>query len=270
MFDLQAHRGGMGEGPHTPENTLAAFGNALSIGVTTLELDCQISQDGQPVVTHDRTLPDGEFIAWLTREQMDFCTLDEVFALCEERGADEVRFNIETKFDAIHPDEVAPRERFTEVIVQTIRDAGTTRRCSIQSFDWAVLEIVKQTEPELALNVLTNTAYWELGQPGPSTWMGGVDIDDFGGSVVAAAAGRGYDAISPSFTLLTPAFVADAHAADLDVIPYTVDEIADIEAVLDLDCDGLISNVPSRVRSVMAERGMDLPARHLPVQGGEA
>ncbi len=50
-FDLQAHRGGIGL---VVESTLAAFGNALEIGVSTLELDVQITEDGAAVVTHDR------------------------------------------------------------------------------------------------------------------------------------------------------------------------------------------------------------------------
>jgi glycerophosphoryl diester phosphodiesterase len=50
-FDLQAHRGGAAL---TVENTLAAFSRALDLGVSTLELDTQITEDGYAVVTHDR------------------------------------------------------------------------------------------------------------------------------------------------------------------------------------------------------------------------
>jgi glycerophosphoryl diester phosphodiesterase len=50
-LDIQAHRGGLGL---RPESSLAAFTNALQLGVTTLELDVQITEDGQAVVTHDR------------------------------------------------------------------------------------------------------------------------------------------------------------------------------------------------------------------------
>ena len=52
-FDLQAHRGGRGL---RPENTLASFGNALRMGVTTLELDIAITADRIPVISHDSAL----------------------------------------------------------------------------------------------------------------------------------------------------------------------------------------------------------------------
>lgn len=66
-FDLQGHRGARGL---APENTLPAFARALSLGVTTLELDVGVTRDGVVVVMHDRRLnpdvargPDGQ---WLT------------------------------------------------------------------------------------------------------------------------------------------------------------------------------------------------------------
>ncbi|MBP1234490.1 glycerophosphoryl diester phosphodiesterase [Arthrobacter sp. PvP102] len=54
-FDLQAHRGGIGL---TVESTLPAFAKALETGVTTLELDLQITKDGREVITHDRKISD--------------------------------------------------------------------------------------------------------------------------------------------------------------------------------------------------------------------
>ena len=52
-LDIQGHRGARGL---LPENTLPAFARALSVGVTTLELDCAITRDGVVVVSHDSTL----------------------------------------------------------------------------------------------------------------------------------------------------------------------------------------------------------------------
>ena len=52
-FDLQGHRGARGL---APENTLVAFARALSLGVTTLELDLAVTRDGVVVVSHDPVL----------------------------------------------------------------------------------------------------------------------------------------------------------------------------------------------------------------------
>lgn len=66
-FDLQGHRGARGL---MPENTLPGFAKALSIGVTTLELDVGVTRDGVVVVGHDMRLnpaivrePDGKWLA---------------------------------------------------------------------------------------------------------------------------------------------------------------------------------------------------------------
>jgi glycerophosphoryl diester phosphodiesterase len=260
-FDLQAHRGGAGL---RAANTLRAFGNALDVGVSTLELDVQISNDRVAMVSHDRVLPDGEFISWRPRVELPLDTLAEVIALVEERGADEVGLNVETKFDVVHPDEVAPRQRFVEVVVATLQAAGFVTRTSIQSFDWDVLDLVRQAEPGLRLNVLTNTAYLEIGLPGASPWMAGVDVDDFDGDVVRAASHRGYTALSPRDSLITAEMITEAHAADLRVIPYTVDEPSVMAHLLDLGVDGLITNRPDVLREVLAVRGLPLPRRYPP------
>jgi glycerophosphoryl diester phosphodiesterase len=234
-FDLQAHRGGAGL---APENSLAAFTNALELGVTTLELDVQITLDGQPVLSHERVLPDGEFISWHPTEELGLPVLDDVFDLLAVHGADDVRLNVETKFDVVHPDEVAPRERFVTVVVESVRRAGLVARTAVQSFDWAVLDLVRIAEPDLALNVLTNTPYQEIGMPGASPWMAGVDIDDFGGDVVAAAARRGYTGLSPSHPIVTPTMVRAAHESGLRLVPYTVDDADRMSALIDLGVDG--------------------------------
>ena len=66
-LDLQGHRGARGL---LPENTLVAFAGAMTLGVTTLELDLGITADGHLVVSHDPRLnpnltrgPDGQWIA---------------------------------------------------------------------------------------------------------------------------------------------------------------------------------------------------------------
>lgn len=255
-FDLQAHRGGAGL---RPENSLAAFAHALELGVSTLELDVQIAQDRRPVLSHDRVLPDGEFIAWLPRDLLPLPTLDQVFDLLADHRAVDVRVNVETKFDVVHPDEVAPRERFAEVVFDEVRRAGLVDRVSVQSFDWDVLDLIHAAEPGLGLNVLTNVSYQEAGLPGASPWMAGLDIDDFPGGVVTAAKGRGYTAVSPHHALVDADLVHAAHAAHLTVIPYSVDDAELFARLIGLGVDGAITNRPDIGRTVLAELGHPLP-----------
>ena len=66
-FDLQGHRGARGL---APENTLPSFAKALSVGVTTLELDVGVTSDWELVVAHGPTLnpdvvrsPGGEWVS---------------------------------------------------------------------------------------------------------------------------------------------------------------------------------------------------------------
>ncbi|HZM83391.1 MAG TPA: glycerophosphodiester phosphodiesterase family protein [Candidatus Limnocylindrales bacterium] len=98
-FDVQAHRGGLGL---RVENTLASFGNALQLGVSTLELDIQITADGAAVVTHDRRINPakcsgdfgGRFIKDLTLAQvrtMDCGSQAQSGFPASARGADQLR-----------------------------------------------------------------------------------------------------------------------------------------------------------------------------------
>ena len=266
-FDLQAHRGGAAL---APENTLAAFGTALDLGVSTLECDVHVSADGVPVLCHERTYA-GRLVPLLTYAELvglrpaglePIPTLAELCALCEERGADEVGLNIETKFDVLHPDENAPRERFVESVLEVLQRTGVGARSSIQSFDWAVLRLVRTADPGLCLNALTNTDYLEIDQPGASPWLAGIDIDDFADSVPAAVSALGFDAISPSHSILTPAMVTEAHAADLRVLPYTVDDEPTMRRLLEMGVDGLITNRPDLMRDVLASQDLPLPRRY--------
>lgn len=68
---------------------------------------------------------------------------------------------------------------------------------SVQSFDSQVLKLVGWAEPRLARFALTGPGYLETGAPGRCGWLGGLDIDDFGGDLVAAVADPGFDAVSP-------------------------------------------------------------------------
>ncbi|HEX2175974.1 MAG TPA: glycerophosphodiester phosphodiesterase family protein [Nocardioidaceae bacterium] len=210
-------------------------------------------------------------------------TLPELFDLVRDRGADDVQLNIETKFEAVAPTETAPPERFVRVVAAEVQMADVCDRVSVQSFDWALLRRMRQVEPRVRLNALTSSYYLEHGVPGPSPWLAGLDIDDFDGNLVAAAAEIGVDAVSPAHgepvrmgvdnpqyrPFVTETMVHDAHECGMAVIPWTVDDPPTMHALIDLGVDGIITNYPDVLRDVMADRGMPLPQAYpgaLPAQ----
>jgi glycerophosphoryl diester phosphodiesterase len=58
--------------------------------------------------------------------------------------------------------------------------------------------------------------------------------------------------------VVTPRFVAAAHRSGLPVHVWTVDDPAEMEALLDAGVDGLMSDRPSRLRDVFESRGLRL------------
>ncbi|WP_226535878.1 glycerophosphodiester phosphodiesterase [Fictibacillus halophilus] len=315
-FDLQAHRGGMGL---KVESSIASFSHALELGVSTLELDVQITEDDRAVVTHDRKISNavckdtgpafendpeypyvGKYIKDLTLEQirtMDcgslskpqypgqvtspgakMLLLTEVFDLVKQYDAKKVWMNIETKVEAGAPHETAPREDFVNIVAREVREAGMLDRVSIQSFDWGSLMMMREVEPSLPIVALTNgPQFLQPGQPGASPWLGGIDIDDFGGDLVSAAQSFGADAISPVHGFpqngkitdenyepyVTAKMVGDAHQAGMKVIPWTVDDKATMNKLIDDGVDGIITDYPDRLRDVMGDYGFKLPKKYI-------
>ncbi len=319
-FDLQAHRGGLGL---TVESTLGGFERALRLGVSTLELDVQITRDGEAVVTHDRVVQAtkcrdtapvhpgdaqwpyvGDYVKDLTLAQvrtLDCGTLtlpqhpgqrslpgsrvpllSEVFALADRYRARGVVFNVETKVEAGAPHETAPREQFVQVVAAEVVAARKQRQVTVQSFDWGTLMRMREVAPALPLVALDNGQFLQVGQPGASPWLGGLDIDDFGGDPVAAIARFGAAAWSPvqgnpqggaigdgTFVpYVDRADIRRAHVAGLKVVPWTVNDRATMAHFMAIGVDGLITDRPDVLRDLMAERGYRLPKAYTASDAG--
>ena len=264
-FDLQAHRGGAGL---WPENTLEAFGRALALGVSTLELDVHLTAEDDVVVAHDPALADARLIRQLTRADLPATMplLRQVAALLRERRADPVRVNLEIKYDALDAARLTTREAFVAKVVEALRVDDLVARTSIQCFDWGVLARVGEAEPALQRNLLVSPKYLK----GDSPWFDGLAVNaDF----VRTAAAQGFTAISPihgsPYTsgvddpayrpFVTAAMVDEAHAAGLGVIPYVVDDEPTLRHLVRLGVDGLITNRPERLRDVLEREGLAVP-----------
>jgi len=292
-FDLQGHRGTRGL---APENTLAAFRRALSIGVTTLETDLAVTKDGVLVISHDPVLnpdlvrgPDGKWIAargppihTLTLEELRvydvgrtnpasayakqfpeqkpadgqrFPTLKEVLAL---GAGNEVRFDIETKITPTSGGEAPDPATFAKLVVAAIREAGVTGRVTVQSFDWRTLVEVKKLAPEIA-TVCVTQATANLDNAKDASWTAGLELARHDSSVPKLVKAAGCGTWSSFYRNLTPALVEEAHALGLVVLPWTVNDPADMARLVDMKVDGLITDYPDRARKVMADKGIALP-----------
>lgn len=318
-FDLQAHRGGIGM---TTEESLEGFGKAMRLGVTTLELDTQVTRDEKVVVTHDRQISPskcrdtepvaqgdpmypyaGKYIKDLTLAQiktMDcgfqqlpgfpdqeqitgfrMVELKEVLNLVKSYDAKQVTLNIETKVEAGAPEQTAPVGLFVRRVFEEIHASGIEDQVTIQSFAWGSLNEMHRLAPEWPLVALTNRDFLQVGAPGASPWLGGVDADTYGGDLVTTAAAAipgGLETVSPNYgfpqngKVGDPGFqlypdqrmVSEAHARGLKVIPWTCDDPATVKELMHLGVDGIITDYPNQVRQIMTDRGMRLPKAYEP------
>ena len=186
--------------------------------------------------------------------------LADVFALVRSRGDAEVRFNVETKISPDRPDLTAGPEAFARAVVDAVRDAGMESRTTIQSFDWRTLSIVRRIAPDIATVALTDQQPGDdnihAGQPGPSPWLDGLDVDDFGGSVPKLVKASGARVWSPNYRDLDAGRVREAHTMGLLVVPWTVNESAEMRRVLGLGVDGMISDRPDLLRTELEAKGI--------------
>jgi glycerophosphoryl diester phosphodiesterase len=234
-----------------PENTIPAFEYAITAGVDVLELDMAVTKDNILMVSHDPYLeppvcsgPQPKAaIHELTLAQIrewdcgkvqnpsfpnqtpvpGTCmpTLDEVFALAP-RGT--FQFNIETKIFADHPELSVSPQQFVELVLAMVREHHLESRVTLQSFDFRTLHAMKKIAPEIKL-----VALWEKGER------------DF----VSIAREAGAGVISPLYSLVTPDKVRDAHAAGLEVVPWTANAPADWDNLIAAQVDAIISDDPA-------------------------
>lgn len=295
-FDLQAHRGGRGL---WPENTLAAFERALELGVTTLEMDVAITADGVAVISHDPALHPGLTRdaqgAWLgstgpliknltlaqlqaydvgrlnpehpygkgfpqqqARDGQRIPTLAAVFQLAKDLGAHDVQFDIETKVFPNRPNDTVAAEDFVRIMLATIRGAGVVDRVMVQSFDWRTLQMFQAAEPRIRTMYLTVQNRNANNTTDPA-WTAGRLHRDYP-SVAHMVKAAGGALWAPHFGNIDEQAVRAAQAQGLKVMPWTVNEPADMRRLLDWKVDGIITDHPDRLREVMRERGMPLPA----------
>lgn len=233
-----AHRGASGE---RPENTLSAYRLAVEQASDMIEIDLHLCRDERVVVHHDASLERlgeaGEIrdhssseLARLdaapgSRERERIPTLLEVL---DEFG-DLVQFNLEIKVG-----EDDPYEGIEAITLAAVEERGLLPRMLFSSFHDGVLHRLRalSADARIALLVSPRSAF----------------------RIFERAAAVGAEAINPAVRLVDADLVARAHAADLAVYPYTEDDPAGMERLLDAGVDGIITNHPARLHELLERR----------------
>lgn len=234
-----AHRGG---NETAPENTMVAFEQAVGLGLRFIETDVQVTRDGIAVIFHDDDLQrladrPGRVADHGSAELNGLRILgrEPIPHLEELLGAwDDVRFVIEPKTDlAVEP------------LAEAIRRTGTIDRVCIGSFSGARIRRCREIMgPRLCTSLgpagVTRMRLASLGLPA-------------GGFVEGAAqvAVRHY-----GLPVVDRLFVEAAHRHGLEVQVWTVNEESEMDRLLDLGVDGLITDRPALLKSVLIRRGL--------------
>ncbi len=265
-FDIEGHRGARGL---VPENTIPSFLKALEFGVDTLELDVVISRDNQIVVSHEpwfasvisldkngNPIPEDkekEFNIY----KMDYAEiklfdvgslgnkgfpeqqkmkihkplLKEVFSEVQKyirkNKLKQVRYNIEIKSNPAGDNVYHPvTSVFARLIYDEVLANKMQKNVIIQSFDVRPLQELRKLPVKLPLALL----------------VGNKD------GIEKSIANLGFqpDTYSPHFSLVDEATVAYCRERNIKIVPWTVNEIADLERMKKFDLDGIITDYPDR------------------------
>jgi len=273
-IDIEAHAGGKGL---YPGNSIPAFINALQLGVNTLEMDCVISQDSMVVVSHDPFMnqifmltPSGKDILKSREKAFNIFTMpydsvrqyqlgvkfdpefpqqkkvktykpllaeviDSVETYIKKHHLKPVQYNIEVKsYDQANNYNPSPQV-FVDLIVAVLKQSNIQKRVLIQSFDVRPLQYLKSRYPQFKISYLlsknnTNTLRQNLDK------LGFIP-----------------DVLSPEYPMVTPELVKAARKQKMTIIPWTVDNEADMRKLISLQVDGIITNYPDRLQNLLAQ-----------------
>ena len=230
-----AHRGASGT---LPENTLPAYELAVEQRADMIEVDLHRTRDGAIVVAHDAELDrlgaEGQ-IADLSLAEIKTLdaghgtdhpervpTLDEVL----DGFGEAIPFNLEIKWG-----EAGDYPGIEEAALEALADRDLLSRTQFSSFRDSILRRLRDASPEARLAVLFDPRQPER--------------------IFERAQALAAEAINPHFVLVDTDLVARAHDAGLAVYAYTVDEADQMGRLIDLGVDGLFTNRPDRMRTLV-------------------
>lgn len=224
-----AHRGASRA---EPENTLAAYRRAGTMGADGVELDVRRSVDGALIVHHDAQTADGRLIAATPAAALPdwMPTLEAALDACAGMWV-----NIEIKND---PDEADfdAHDTIADAVIATLVARGELQRWLISSFRLETIDRCRALAPQIR-----------------TAWL----TDDASDASIARCVDGGHSAIHPWVGQLGQDDIERCHAAGIEVNTWTVDDPQRLAELIAWGIDGVCTNEPDvavRVRAVSSAR----------------
>lgn len=233
-----------------PQNTIPAFEKSLEIGVDGFETDVHMSSDGVPVVCHNYTIDETSNgqgkISEMTLEQLrsyDFGsyfdekykgtplpTLEEFLTLCETADIEIMNIELKTPLDG--------EKGMVEKTISAVKEHGLFDKLLISSFSPELLVECKRIDPKCKTGFLYSPdrkiCYEKM-------IFGYLDF----------AKEIGADYLHPHFSMVTKHYVKKLHANGIGVNPWTVDKENIALRMLRCGIDGIITDVPDMINSII-------------------
>lgn len=231
-----AHRGASGL---APENTLPAFERAVELGAGFIETDLHLTRDARFVAIHDAALDrttnghgavrdhtlaqlrELDAGMWFDREFMGarISTLEEILLFARKH---DVIFYLELKYDSAWG--------MHHALVAALQGVEIASRTIVISFDAAQIESVRELDPGI---------------------MTGLLVEEPAADLVKRAQDAGARQLCPRADLVTPELVEQAHRVDIHVATWTVDAPEEMRRLMAAGVDGIMTNFPDRLQSVV-------------------
>lgn len=263
-FDTQGHRGSRGL---MPENSIPAMRKALDLGVTTLEMDCHITADGQVVVTHD---PHINHLYARTPEGRDFTKAEsEQYTLFKMNYAQVRQFDNGSKFYDLYPRQQKVKTYIPLLgeLIDSVQAYSKAKKRPQPFFNIETKSSAKgdnklHPDPETFVKTLMAviekkkiTAYVTIQSFDPRTLQVMRRLYPHVRTAYLVSTKKAVDeyfqvlgfkpaVLSPNFKLVTAELVEQCHDQQVKVIPWTVNTAEEIARLKGLGVDGIISDYP--------------------------
>ena len=231
-----AHRGWSGK---FPENTLAAFRAACELGVDMVEVDVRLTKDGELVAMHDwevsRTTNGSGLVSQLTLKQIKSLDAGSWF---DKRFSDEKVPTLKEVLDLV--------KRKSGILIEVKRPGESTEQVTER-----ILELVNKFPGSLIVQSFNSQFLAKFKEHAPQITTG---ICSRKRDIVQRALKTGCQGIHFAWLSLAATALAAARKNGLDIFAWTAKRRRDIELILHLDVDGIITDCPDVLQKCLKAR----------------